>query len=276
MGNAIINLNIMAKNRSYLKFEGTLDGLTFYDQKGQKLVKTKTSLTKTRIMSDPKFRVTRQNMTEFGGCAKAGKAFRKAFSTLIGTMADSYISSRVSTLMKRINLSSPGLRGRRNIDLVSNAELLLDFRFNPVDSFSAVVQAPYSPPTLNPDRDVATWFIPDFNTANLIKSPEGATHFQFVLALGSVSNYEFVMTFGEYKPLENDFNGIGTVAYSPYIPLGGMVGADTTLTADLGIGAALPASVVAIAAIGIIFFQEVDGLYTQFASSNSLLVTTAV
>ena len=218
MGNAIINLIIMAKNKSYLKFEGTL----------------------------------------------------------VGIMSDSYISSRANALMKRVNLSSPGLRGRRNIDLVANANLLSDFRFNPSDSFEAIVQAPYSAPTLNPDRDVATWLIPDFNTANLIKSPEGATHFQFILAFGAVSNYEYVSTLGEYKPLDATYNGMGTVAYSPYIPLGGMVGSDTTLTADLGLGIALPSSVVAVAAIGIIFFQDVDGLYTQFASNNSLMVATAL
>jgi len=110
----------------------------------------------------------------------------------------------------------------------------------------------------------------------LIKSPEGATHFQLVLTLGLVSNYQFVATTAEYKPLEGELNGLGTVAYSPYIPLGGMVGTDTTLTADLGLGAAVPATVVAVAAIGIIFFQEVDGLYTQFASGNCLQVATAL
>jgi len=142
MGNAVTKLTIMAKNKSYLKFEGTLDGLTFYDQKGQKLVKTKTSLNKSRIYTDPKFRVTRQNMSEFAGCAKAGRAFRKAFSSLIGIMGDSYITARLSAIMKRINLNSPGLRGRRDIDSVTNAKQLIDCRFKPADSFEAVLYAP--------------------------------------------------------------------------------------------------------------------------------------
>jgi hypothetical protein len=263
----------MAKNRSYLKFEGTLDGLTFYDQKGQSLVKTKTSVNKSRIMNDPKFKTTRQNMTEFGGCAQAGKAFRKAFGGMIGVMGDSYISARVSALMKQVNLNTPGLRGRRNIDLAANSDLLIDFPFNPVDSLDAVLRAPYNIPTLNGDRDVATWIVPDFNTDSFLKSPEGATHFQLILALGIVSNYEYIASTGKYKPVEKDYNGIGTVAYSPYIPIGGMVGADTTITADLTIGAPIPATVVSIAAIGISFFQEVDGVQNQLSSSNCLEVS---
>lgn len=265
----------MAKNRSYLKFEGTLDGLTYYDQKGQSLVKTKTSLTKSRIMKDAKFKTTRQNMTEFGGCAQAGKAFRKAFAGMVGIMGDSYISARVSALMKRINLKTPGLRGRRGIDLVTNADLLVDFSFNPADSLEAILLAPYASPTLDANRDVATWLVPDFNTDSLLKSPEGATHFQLILSLGTVSNYQYVDSMTKYQPVEKDFNSKGITAYSTYIPIGDMVGADTTLTADLGIGAPLPATVVAIAAIGILFFQEVDGVQNQFAQGNSLVVATA-
>lgn len=266
----------MAKNKSYLKFEGTLDGLTYYDQKGQSLVKTKTSLNKSRIYNDPKFKTTRQNMTEFGGCAQAGKAFRKAFAGLVGIMGDTYLSARVSAMMKQVNLNTPGLRGRRNIDLVSNSDLLVDFSFNPKDSLDAILRAPYSDPVLNADRDVATWVIPDFNTDDFLKSPEGATHFQLILALGIVSNYEYVAITGKYKPVEKDFNGTGIVGYSPYIPLGGMVGSVTTITADLGIGAALPATVVAIVGIGIIFSQDVDGVQNQLSGDSSLAVVTAL
>src|SRR5690606_7162831 len=266
----------MAKNRSYLKFEGTLDGLTYYDQKGQSLVKTKTSVSESRIMNDPKVMTTRQNMTELGGCAQAGKAFRKAFAGMVGIMGDSYISARVSAVMKRINLNTPGLRGRRNIDLVANSDLLIDFSFNPVDSLDAILRAPYGQPTLNPDRDMATWVIPDFNTDSFLKSPEGATHFQLILALGIVSNYQYTASTGKYQPVEKDFNGKGIIAYSTYIPIGGMVGSDTTIIADLGIGAAIPATVVSVAAIGIMFFQEVDGVQNQLSANDSLVVATAL
>ena len=81
---------------------------------------------------------------------------------------------------------------------------------------------------------------------------------------------------GKYKPVEKEFNGNGIVGYSPYIPLGGMVGSATTITADLGIGAALPATVVAIAGIGIIFSQEVDGVQNQLSAGSSLVVATAL
>ena len=41
--------------------------------------------------------------------------------------------------------------------------------------------------------------------------------------------------------------------------LTGMVGSDTTLIVDLGPGAVVPASTAALAAVGIVFYQEING-----------------
>ena len=64
----------MAKNNSYLKFEGTLGGLTYYEKDGKSIVKVKSSVSKSRIEKDPNYKRTRENMQEFGGAAKASKA----------------------------------------------------------------------------------------------------------------------------------------------------------------------------------------------------------
>ncbi|HAT64297.1 MAG TPA: hypothetical protein DCS66_06805, partial [Flavobacteriaceae bacterium] len=64
----------MAKNKSFIKLEGTLDGLTFYQKDGESFVKTKGGISRDRILNDQNFKRTRENMQEFSGCAKTGKA----------------------------------------------------------------------------------------------------------------------------------------------------------------------------------------------------------
>lgn len=60
----------MAQNKSFIKFEGTLDGLTFYQKDGKNFVKTKTQVNKNRLMNDPAYQRTRENMQEFDGSTR--------------------------------------------------------------------------------------------------------------------------------------------------------------------------------------------------------------
>jgi len=260
----------MAKNNSFIKLEGTLDGLTFYEKDGENFVKTKSTINKNRIQNDPAFARTRENMQEFGGAAKVGKAYREAFGSIVKLMGDTYIASRLAGAMKRINRNGAGLRGQRDFDIVGNADLLVGFNFDEKTPLGAQFFAPYDKPTLNANRDVATWTVPDFNTDNFITKPEGATHCRLVLASGLLSNYQWESALASYEPVNEDENSKGDVAYSADISLQGDVGAVTTLTVDLGIGAALPATVANLVSIGIIFYQEINGQLYELASGNAM------
>ena len=52
----------MAKQQSFLKVAGTLDGLTFYKSVDGHLVRTKGGVSKGRIMNDPAYIRTRENI----------------------------------------------------------------------------------------------------------------------------------------------------------------------------------------------------------------------
>jgi len=262
----------MARNRSFVKLEGTLDGLTFYQQDGQSFVKTKGGVSKKRIATDPAFRRTRENMQEFGGAAKAGKAMRTAFSGIVKLMADTYFTARLTGLMKRINRNGLGPRGQRIIDVVANGELLEGVEFNLDAPMSQQFFAPYAPPAWNANRDIASWTVPDFDTDSFVRAPEGATHFRLVLAAGLVSSYDWVNALKSYEPIDEDENGLGGVAFSGDIPLTGMVGSDTILSVDLGLGAAVPPATAAIAAVGIVFYQETNGSLYELAQGNAMRV----
>ena len=264
----------MVKNNSYLKFEGTLGGLTYYEKDGQSIVKVKSSVSKSRIERDPNYKRTRENMKEFGGAARASKALRDSLITVIKTMGDTYLSSRLTGIMRKMLNTGTGIRGQREISILANKELLEGFELNKKDALGTQFYAPYSAPSFNANRDIVTWEVPDFNTDSFITAPEGATHFRLVLAAGLVSNYEYVSALNSYEPIDESENAIGKTSESAAIPLVGDVGSDTTLTVDMEIGAPVVATTATLTAIGIIFFQDINGQLYQLASGNAMKIAT--
>ena len=108
----------MGKLTGIIKFEGTFDGLTFYKSQDGYLVKTKSGVSKSRIMNDPAFVRTRENLSEFSLNAKSGKALRQSISPLLHRAKDSKLSSRMLQLMNGIkNLDGSSARGERLVRL---------------------------------------------------------------------------------------------------------------------------------------------------------------
>lgn len=262
----------MARNKSFVKLEGTLDNLTFYLKDGENLVKTKSSVSKNRIMTDSAYRRTRENMREFGGAARVGKAFRTAFSGIVKTMGDTYMGSRMNGLMKRINSYGAGVRGERDFEIVTYGEMLRGFEFNKTSPLDAQFFAASALPTINASRDEVSWIVPDFNTDSFIRKPDGATHFRLVLAAGYVSDYEYSTALAGYEPVDEYVNGMGGIIYSGDIPLTGMVGGVTTLSLDLSSIGVIPATVAMFVGTGIIFYQEINGDLYELAQGNAMKV----
>ncbi|WP_289045412.1 hypothetical protein [uncultured Olleya sp.] len=264
----------MAKQKGFIKLKGSLGGLTFYNNNGKDLIRTTGGVDKNRIKNDPAFKRTRENMSEFGASARIGKSLRMGFSNIIKSMSDTSIVGRITGLMKKINSVGSGLRGQRAFEMLPNKALLEGFEFNKTSPLDAIFYAPNTAPTLDANRSVASWVVPDFNVSNYMNAPEGATHFKFVMVSTVLSDYSFNTPLGKYEAtdeLENEINGI---AYSNEIPISGMVGADTSLSVDLGFPAALPATVAVINAVGVIFYQQINSLLYELASYNAMKIAS--
>jgi hypothetical protein len=262
----------MAINTGLIKIKGTIGGMTFYDYEGENRVKLANGPDRDRIMRDPAFKRTRENMTEFGGAATAGKAFRKAFNEAAKQTGDRYFGARVLGLLRRINILCPGIRGKRTFDFASFPEYLKDLEFNKKVSLGSVFFAPYEKPSFNANRDVVTLNIPEFDTDVYINAPKGSTHFRLMLASGVLSNYVFDDGIEKYVPTDSDYEGMKASAFSNTLPLGGSTAGAVTLSTDFGVGAALPASVVVPAAIGIVFYQEIKGQLYVLESHNAMRI----
>lgn len=262
----------MARNNSFIKLEGTLDGLTFYRKNGESFVKTKNRVSKNRIMNDPAYRRTRENMQEFGGSARSGKAFREGFAGVIRLISDTYATARLNSVMRKVCSLGTGVRGEREIDVVSHIDLITGFEFNINKPFDTQFNAPSGLPVIDSNRQTVKWDIPDFNTDTYIRVPEGATHCRLALAAGYTSNYEWVVATKSYEPIDEDVNGRGLISYSADIALGGMVGSDISLEVDMTSFGTIPATSAVFAGTAIVFYQMVNGELYELAQGHAMKI----
>jgi len=231
----------MARLKGILKIEGTLDELTFYKTQDGHLVKTKGGVSADRIANDPNFQRTRENGSEFGSSATAGKVLRNAVRNLMMNAADNRVTSRLTQVMTVIkNYDTTSVRGERTVAVgiadPAALALLKDFDFNDKAILSGVLFAPFivTPAT----GEIA---IPAFVPLNDIAYPGGATHVNMKAAYANV-----------------DFtNEISAIEYSPVtnLPIDG-TNTPVTLTP-----AAVPAGTgTKFYLLLLEFFQEVNGI----------------
>lgn len=160
-----------------IKFEGTLDDLTFYKSADGHLVRTKGGVSKNRIMNDPAFVRTRENGVEFGSIAGSGKLLRNSMGSLLVKAKDGKLTSRLVKVMGQIkNMDTSSVRGSRNVAqglMDGNAKLLLEgFDFNARAPLGTVLNAAIS---VAPATGEVTIF--PFNPMEQMRIAAGATHF---------------------------------------------------------------------------------------------------
>jgi len=167
----------MAKLKSLIKLEGTMDDLTFYKGTDGYIVRTKSGVSKNRIMNDPAFARTRENGVEFGSIAGSGKLLRAALGPMLFKAKDSKLTSRLVKVMGQIkNLDSSSARGARNVkaglDDPLSKTLLEGFDFNARATKGSVLNA-----LLNVDTATGAISVTSFDPTQQLRAAEGATHF---------------------------------------------------------------------------------------------------
>ncbi len=188
----------MAKLKSLLKIEGTLDGLTFYrNQAGEYLVKTKSGVSKSRIENDPAFLRTRENGQEFGHVASSGKLFRRALANLIFDVPDQTKIYRLTKVLSKVkNQDFTSARGSRRVSIgiasQNGKEMLKFFNFNQRATLDAVLKVNFSL-----DMQAQEISIPSFVPRQNLSLPQGATNVEISAA---IMNFDFETGIGELQP----------------------------------------------------------------------------
>ncbi|WP_179335360.1 hypothetical protein [Winogradskyella costae] len=237
----------MAKLRSLIKIEGTLDDLTFYKGKEGYLVRTKGGVSANRIKNDPAFARTRENGSEFGHCATSGKILRRAIINLLADAKDNRITPRLTQAMSKVkNSDITSVRGQRQVAIgLATPEVracLKSFDFNSNAQLSTVLRSDFTLDTTTGEVSIV-----DLTPNHDLGVPGGATHVSF--------NVGF---------LNLDFSsGDKELQVSPIInlPINGITATVTLIPEAVPSGTGNQLYFLKVA-----FFQEVNGI--QYALNN--------
>lgn len=263
----------MAKQKGAIKYVGTLGDIRHFKIKGLDgyyagLVGGPTG---EQIKTAPEFQRTRENMSEFGGCAKAGKAIRTALSPLLKHMADRRLTSRLTAIMKRINLEDGSeARGKRAVLISKVPHHLVGLDFNRSINFNSIFRTPVSI-SVEESRTSSTLAVPGFNPTNYLSNPNGATHFRMVHANAIISDFHFFEEDRSYGPIVPELNELVDIQYSDHLPVDQQT-QDLALTSAFPDNITLTEDVSVLSCVGVEFYQKAGEQYYLLASGNCLKI----
>jgi len=256
----------MGRQVGLFKIKGKLGGVSFFKRQGEDHARLVGGVSKERILTDPKFKRTRENMSEFGGLAKALKSFRAAIAK-VGVFKDGTLGPRLTRLFRAIMKRAAGVRGKRPVLLSQNKSLLQGFELNSGTELFSVFSVPLS--SASAARNKVTATISELNN-DMIEAPETATHFRLVQLMAVVADIVYDEATQKFQAA-NINDGISAVSYSDYLPVTG------TLPATLSIDTAVDLKNVdegftCIHALGIVFYDKVDTEYYSLAQNAAMKI----
>jgi hypothetical protein len=212
----------MAKYKSLFDVQGTLGEVTFYKGEDGQYVRRKGGVSKNRILNDPNYERTRENLTEFGRAATSGKLIRRAINSLMVDAKDSRVTSRLTKVLNQVkNEDLTSARGQRNVaeGLASPLGIarLKGFNFNAKSGLDSVLMAQY---TL--DSATGEVVIADLIPNQQMSLPEGATHVTLSGAFLNLDLETEVRDLQLSNTVNLPINGIATtVTLTPAAPASG-------------------------------------------------------
>ncbi len=166
----------MARQKSLIKLDGTIGGITFYKTKDGYLAKEQSGVSADRIKNDPAFERTRENGAEFGSSASSGKLLRDSVRVMMQNASDRLVTSRLTKIMTQIkNIDPTSTRGQRNVGVgIAEPEglaLLKGFNFN-IDAILGSIL--YNSHQVDPATGIIT--LDGLVPINEVSGTQGATH----------------------------------------------------------------------------------------------------
>ncbi|WP_223653184.1 hypothetical protein [Hymenobacter psoromatis] len=239
----------MAQQTGILGIKGTVGGLVFAKDGS---VRQKQASNKSKFMGAASMARTRENASEFGTAAQAGKVVRDALRSQIQAASDSKMISRLTQAMRAIiSLDTTSARGQRVVQ-ASNAAQLLGFNFNLGAGLGQSLFSPYSVVASGAD---VTLSIPRLDSQIDVRAPQGATHYELLYGVASVN-----FTDKTYKA--------ATVASAL-----GILALTSPAKTSVSITATLPAAPTAdelvLAVVGMNYYQQLNGQYYPLNNNAS-------
>lgn len=261
----------MAKQKSIIKIQGSIDDMTFYQMNGKNFVKKKSvGMTKEQMNSDPNFKRTKENSQEFSGATAAASGIRIGFINVPQLMDSSFMRRLVSVCREVMN-KSDGTRGQRPFLPALHKEVFLNLSLQKNSLLHSVFKAPYTI-TVPEERTSAELQIPAFSPANLVEAPQGATHFRILFQISVVSPYQYKPESKKYEPEFVEANGMYKLETSDYVSLDVTIPSIEAVLPDI---ATLAGKLVLLVCVGIEFYQLAGTSYYRLSSGDAMKVAAA-
>ncbi|MFD1469870.1 hypothetical protein ACFQ48_16700 [Hymenobacter caeli] len=240
----------MASQTGILGLQGTVGGLVFAKDGS---VRQKPASNKAAFNSAASLARTRENASEFGRAAGAGKLLRDSLRVLIASASDSRMVSRLTQKMRGIiGMDDANDRGARVVDRDNAKDELLGFNFN---LGAGIGQSLFFQYAIAGNGADVTLTVPRLNPATDIVAPQGATHFEVLYGVSAV-NFEL----GTYQ--------VATVA----APLG-VLALNSAALQNRAVTATLAtapgADDLVVGAVGINFYQQLNGKFYPLNNNST-------
>ena len=169
----------------------TLGKFSIYKMQGvdRWIYRAKTGPSKNTIKLGPQYVFLRQNMSEFGGAAKAAS---RVISCCYGIkhLADSNFSGPLSRLCKIILKQDSGLSGQRAVKFSMYGKLIEGFNFNKNAPFESVLKQLPSVQFSPAEARVSVSF-PDIYPLVTLANPWKLAYYRFRISFGWAPDLEF-------------------------------------------------------------------------------------
>lgn len=174
------------------EFTGPIGNLSFYKMHGtdKVVVRKKGGASKQQIKTAPEFARTRENNTEFSGCANTVRSIMHALFPL-NKLANYNFTPTLTTLAKNIQLLDKiNERGKRAVNFSEFRYLLEGFQLNKDIIFDSVVKYPLKG-IIERETGSATIEIPHLHPQLNLEIPWKAPLYRFVIGFGVFTDSSF-------------------------------------------------------------------------------------
>jgi hypothetical protein len=220
------------------------------------------------IMNSPVFARTRENMSEFEGCAVVVKGIHHEMGMLWGEHTDTYFTGRLTAIVKMINLKDEvGSRGKRGVFFSANKSMLKSMNLHEKRKIDFVLKRSIRN-SHSESRTEATITITGLNPDPEFV-PKTAQYYRVVNHLCVISDYAYSKSNKRYEKISKT-NLTEVFTYSDYTMLNTPL--NTVLKTAFPEGTVLNENDTVLQCIGIEYYiKSGPDRYLHF-SSGSMIV----
>jgi hypothetical protein len=209
----------MAYQTGNIKYRGSFKNIRqwWVRKDSRTLAGEKGGANRELIMNNPAFARTRENMWEFRGCGEAVKAIRLGLLALIPEHTDTHFTDRLTSLIKKINLTDlEGTHGGRAICFSLNRPMLKSVTFHEKKKIDFELKK-HIRASHSESRAEAIITVNSLNP-NPSFVPGSAQYYRLINHLSIISDYIYIEDGKKYEPI-SPLNTKNAITYSDYIPV---------------------------------------------------------